>query len=276
MPKVSVILATYNRSALIGKAIESVLNQTYKDLELVVVNDASTDNTKELVIQYGQRDPRVVIINNGQNLGQVKSLNKGIAKACGKYIARIDDDDIWLTSDKLEKQIGFLEAHPEYVLVGGGIVVVNEHGKEMVRFLYPKEDQDIRKQMLISPPFAHGSVVFRKDAYVSVGGYSATMEYGEDWDLWLKLGKVGELHNVQDYVLQYWRAGDRKTANWKNETKYDNALRKAYRQDYPNYSKARAFGFLASVYYAIPFVRTILYPLSAELRELFFKIFHIS
>jgi len=268
---VSVVLATYNRAELIGKAIESVLSQTFADLELIVVNDASSDHTLEVVLRYAKKDPRIRVFTNEHNAGQVKSLNRGIKESQGKYVARIDDDDVWCDPKKLEKQVGFLESHLEYVLVGGGIIIVNEEGKEMVRFLHPKEDKEIRDMILMSAPFAHGAVVFRKDACDKVEGYNEHMEYGEDWDLWLKLGKVGKMANVQDYVLLYRKSLNRKTSNWRNETKYDNALRKAYCHDYPNYYKARLFGFLATVYYALPFVRNMLYPLSAKLRELFFK-----
>src|SRR3990167_5227886 len=108
-PLVSIILPTHNRSSLIGGSIESVLSQTFRDFELVVVNDGSTDNTRKVVDDFSMRDFRVRQVVNKTNLGLVGSLNKGVENAKGKYIARIDDDDRWCDKEKLEKQITFLE-----------------------------------------------------------------------------------------------------------------------------------------------------------------------
>lgn len=266
-PLVSVVMATYNRAALLGKAVESVRVQTFLDWELIIVDDASTDNTADVAGQYAREDARTTFVSNESNKGQVKSLRRGIDLAKGKYIARIDDDDTWRDKQKLEKQAEFLESHPEYVLVGGGIVVVDDQGKELVRFLHPEEDEEIRKKMLFHTPFAHGAVLFRKDAYGAVDGYDAHLGYSEDWDLWLKLGTVGKLYNIQEYMLTYVRGNQRKTASWRDETRYHGMLRKRYKDVYPNYIQAVLFGLLSSLYYRIPFVREILYPVSAVLRK---------
>lgn len=270
-PLVSVVLATYNREKLVGKAIRSVLDQTFSDWELVIVNDKSTDNTSSVILNYVKKDPRILILENEVNLGQVKSLNKGIKNSRGKYIARVDDDDAWCDKMKLEKQANFLETHPDYVLTGGGVIVINEKEKELIKFLHPQADNDIRKRMLFHTQFAHGAVMFRRSAFDSVGGYDEGLGYCEDWDLWLKLGKAGRLYNFPEYFLCYLKSDQRKTADWRNETKYDSKLREKYRNDYPNYRQAVLFGFISNIYYSIPFVRGILYPLSASLRSLFFK-----
>ena len=108
-PLVSVILPTYNREKYIAKAIESVCRQSYKNLELIIVNDASTDATNELVDNLAKYNPKIIILRNEMNLGIVASLNKGIEVAQGKYIARLDDDDVWCDDKKIEKQVEFLE-----------------------------------------------------------------------------------------------------------------------------------------------------------------------
>src|SRR3990167_10836604 len=103
---VSVILPTYNRSEYLGRAIESVLNQNYNNFELIIIDDSSTDKTSEVILKY--KDSRIRVVKNQENIGFVKSLNKGIKQANGKYIARLDDDDFWTSPDKLEKQVAFL------------------------------------------------------------------------------------------------------------------------------------------------------------------------
>jgi glycosyltransferase involved in cell wall biosynthesis len=115
-PLVSVILPTYNRVKYIRKAIESVLGQTYRNLELIIINDGSNDKTSKVIYGFAKKDQRVKTIKNETNIGLVKSLNKGITKSKGKYIARIDDDDVWSDKQKLEKQIEFLEQFYNYSL----------------------------------------------------------------------------------------------------------------------------------------------------------------
>jgi glycosyltransferase involved in cell wall biosynthesis len=202
---VSVILPTYNGSPWIQRAIESVTSQSYRDLELLVVDDGSTDNTAVIVANMAQNDSRIRYIKNDVNSGIQKTLNHGLKEAKGEYIARIDDDDYWVDTDKLQKQVDFLNNNPDHVLVGTGVIIVNEKGDELFRYLVPTTNESIQKRLLGKNCFVHSSVMFKNSAVMQFGGYSEGVEekHFEDYDLWLKLGTIGKLANLPIYALQY-------------------------------------------------------------------------
>ncbi|MBI1975146.1 MAG: glycosyltransferase family 2 protein, partial [Parcubacteria group bacterium] len=131
VPKVSIGLPTYNRAKFIGKAIESVVMQSFRDWELIISDDASIDETPVIVRAWQEKDSRIHYRKNESNVGIARNINQGIRGAQGELIALIDDDDSWIPKDKLEKQIAFLDSHPDYVGVGGGMVVVDREGKEL-------------------------------------------------------------------------------------------------------------------------------------------------
>lgn len=264
---VSIILPTYNRAGYIRRAIESVLSQTYKNFELIIINDNSTDKTENIISHYQNKDSRIKIIANTTNIGFVKSLNKGIKKSKGQYIARIDDDDFWCDEGKLEKQIGFLEEHQNYVLVGGGIIKIDENGKEFVRHLLPKEDEDIRKLILLDDCFAHSAVVFKKKTWEKVNGYNEKLTISQDWDLWMKFGKLGKFYNFQEYFICYLQGKqNRSNFNIRANLKRNIKLRKKYSKNYPNFQKAFLLGWVYYLYTFIPF-RHFLKPIFSKMRR---------
>jgi len=198
-------MPTYNRAHLVGRAIESVISQTFQDWELIVIDDASTDGTLEMLHGWRNKDPRIVVIHNAVNQYPdiSKTLNQGLAVARGKYIARVDDDDYWIAPEKLEKQIAFLETHTDHVLVGTGVIVVDDAGNERYRYLKREDDAAIRRGALAANPFTHSTVMYRRDAALSVHGYEKY--YAEDWMLWLKLGNRGKLHNLPEFLRVSFR-----------------------------------------------------------------------
>jgi len=266
-PLISVVLPTYKRVENLKEAIESVLNQSYKNLELIIIDDTPDNTVFDIISTIN--DSRIIYIKNRERLGFVKSLNKGASLAKGKYIARIDADDIWIDSMKLEKQVKFLEDNPDYILCGGGIVIVDKKGKEIVRFLHPQEDEEIRNSLLLIDNFTHSSVVFRKDAFEKVKGYDEKLDFAEDWDLWLKLGRIGKLYNFPEYFVQYFKTPESRS-NRKKEISIANYLRRKYRRDYPHFYRAVIFGYFYSIYFF--FFRSLLYPISPLLRRLVFKL----
>ena len=273
-PLVSVILPTYNRGQYIAKAVESVWRQSYKNLELIIINDASTDATGELVSVFSKHNPRITILRNETNLGIVASLNKGIGVAQGKYIARLDDDDIWCDDKKIEKQVDFLEKNPEYCLTGGGVIKIDKNGKEIVRYLLPEKDEDIRKTILINNAFAHTTVLFRKDTFLKVGGYDEQFAFIEDWDLWLKMGKIGKFYNFQEFFVYYLDQEYDDPYHYRNykirrNVKVGLTLRKKYMNDYPHYRKAILFCWASYCYSFIPF-RKKLGPIIFQIRKFMF------
>ena len=245
MPKVSIILPTYNGERFIRKAIQSVLRQSFSNWELLVIDDGSTLLTtsgssliKKIVDDFSRKDKRIIYLKNKINLGIQKSLNLGIKNAKGEYLARIDDDDEWLDKDKLKKQAGFLENNRDYVLVGTGTVVVGESGKELFRYLNPQTDVKIRKYFLAKNCFSHCSVVFRKATAVRLGGYreDLSVKHVEDYDLFLKLGTVGKLANLPIFGIKWMlRDGSLSSKNRMAQFKNGLGLVLKYRKDYPRF-----------------------------------------
>lgn len=203
MPKISILLPTYNGALYIEEAIESVLKQTYQDWELIILDDQSTDSTGEISKKYEKLDPRIKYVRNEKNLRLPANLNKGISLAHGSLIARIDEDDVWVDTDKLKKQMEFFDNGNDYVLVGASFEVVDEEGKNIRNVFPPTEDAAIRKIFLTYNPFCHSSVIFKKGTVEKVGGYDSSIKYGEDYDLWLKMGRLGRMAILPSISVRY-------------------------------------------------------------------------
>lgn len=251
-PLVSVVIPTYNRKKYVIKSIDSVLRQTYKNIEIIIMDDCSTDDTPRVIFEYYGQNPRIKIIKNKTNLGFPKNLNKGVAMAQGKYIARIDDDDFWSDHKKLEKQINFLEGRKEYVLTGGGAIWINEDSKEIFKFLLPENDEDIRKRILSDNCFVHSTAVFKKEAFKLAKGYNKGLGTDCDWGLWLELGKMGKFYNFPEYFTYYLK-WPQNVSNFVARDGYKTRIKlcNKYGRYYPGYWKAI---FLGWAYYLHSFL----------------------
>lgn len=206
--KISINIITYNRAQFIAEAIQSVLNQSLVDWELIIVDDGSTDNTKEVVGVYAQKDTRITYLLNDTNLGISKSRARALHASNGKYIAILDSDDVWCDNDKLKKQYDFLEHNEEYILVGGGAKLIDEDGKRIKQIHVTESDFLIRTTLLLKNPFIHSTVMYRRHIAQSVGGYEETfdgiqIDAIEDYQLWLKMGIRGKLANFSESLVAY-------------------------------------------------------------------------
>lgn len=199
---ISVIIVTYNRSKLLIKAIDSVLNQKFTEFELIIIDDASNDDTEEVIkIYLGDKRVRYIKNEKGNSIAQVR--NYAWQYVHGEYIAVLDSDDIWCNDLKLTMQYEYLKNHPEVVLIGGGSILINEKGEELSRIMNPVNDEEIRKDFMVKNPICHSTVMYRYDAVKKLGGYDEKIKYGEDLDLWLRMGKIGKLHNLPEYLIKY-------------------------------------------------------------------------
>ena len=240
IPIVTILMPTYNRVELLVRAMRSVLFQSLADFELIVINDASTDGTKKYLDDLAQKDPRVRPVHNAQNNYPdiSKNLNEGLGIAQGKYIARLDDDDYWCDNNKLKKQVDFLESHPDYVVAGGGTIVIDDADNERFRYLKLETDEAIRKRALFVNPFTHSTVMFRRDVALAVGGYG-NFKNAEDWDLWLKMGLKGKFYNFQEYFVRYLLNDKSKTVIFKrSQSEEILRLLRSHRRQYPNFLPA--------------------------------------
>ncbi len=275
-PLVSVILPAYNKEKYIKRAVESVLNQTYKNIEIIIIDDKSTDKTPEVISKLSQKDPSIIILTNKVNLGLTRTLNKGIKVARGKYIARLDDEDFWCDKKKLEKQVDFLEKNTEYGLVGGGAIEVDQEGRKIMRYLLSENDEDIRKVILFSTPFVHVAVLFRKDIWEKTGGYNEELDGSEDIDLWLKIGKLSKFYNFQEFFACYIGHDYYKNPGYLYKKhkrleilKREIKLKKKYRHDYPGYKKAVLL-CLARFFYSFLFFKQKSHPAVLKFKKIIF------
>lgn len=254
IPKVSIIIPTYNRVKMLEKSIESVFSQSYTDWELIIIDDASSDETQKRMEELASKERAVNYLRipkiDGKGISEY--LNIGLRNSKGVYIARIDDDDYWCHKDKLKMQVEFLDKNPEYVVVGGGVILVDINGDELFRYLKKETDEEIRNYALFSNPFTHATVMFRKEVALKLGGYK-NMKHVEDMELWLRMGKVGKLYNFKEYFITYMTAGQNKSFQQQKENSRTvvNVV-KEYGKDYPNFKKAFLLNYLQYSYSFLP------------------------
>ncbi len=200
---ISVILATKNGSKYIDRAIESVLKQKDADFELIIISDGSTDNTVEKATRWSEKDSRTKVIVLEKNIGPGLARDKAIRESLGEYVAIIDDDDFWISDNKLSIQKTFLDNHTKTVLIGGAKTrIVDEQEKLLKYYTNPVSDKNIRRSILIKNNFMNCTVMFRKEAYIRAGGFKA-LYLAEDYDLWLRMGQFGQFSNIEGFEVAY-------------------------------------------------------------------------
>lgn len=197
-PAVSVIMSVYNGSATLGTAIETILHQSFTDLELIVINDGSTDGTLEILERYARQDPRVRIIDQ-ENKGLTKALNSGIKKARGRYIARQDVDD-FSYAGRLKVQYEFMEVHPEVVLLGANCDSAYPGGMSLEWGWEPPET--LAQSVFYKTPFAHSTAFFRTETIRNLGGYDESYSTAQDMELWMRFAKTGNISMISQPLLQ--------------------------------------------------------------------------
>jgi len=199
-PLISVVMPVYNAERYLDESIQSILNQTFKDFEFIIINDGSKDSSFILLKKYRNMDKRIIIINNKKNLGLHISLNKGLKIAKGKYIARMDADDISL-KDRFRIQFDYMERNPEIFLIGGSAIIIDENGEKMGSLLKGDNSKKIRKKLLKSNPIIHPSIIFRNTGEFF---YRDKFVCSEDYDLYLRMiSKEKKLQNIKPFLLMY-------------------------------------------------------------------------
>ncbi|WP_440950015.1 glycosyltransferase family 2 protein [Methanosphaerula subterraneus] len=192
-PAISVIMPVYNGESFLGESIESILNQTYTDFELILIDDGSRDKSLQIMKNYS--DPRIIIIQNEKNIGLVGSLNKGIKDAHGEYIARMDQDDV-SHPQRFEKQIEYLERNPDVGLCGTWANITNKEG-EIIDFFKPSSTSDLIKWDLhFFCAIAHPSVIVRKSFFERNGQYLNSDIHCEDYALWVRGFNNTKMSNI--------------------------------------------------------------------------------
>jgi len=209
-PLLSVVMSVYNGARFLHSAIESILTQSFSDFEFIIVDDGSTDYSREIVSRYAKIDERIRLIGQ-ENCGQAAALNRGCALARGEYIARMDADDVAL-STRFGRQMAFLREHPGIGLFGGAIQEIDAQDNPIRTMIFPTTDEEIRRCEMQFNCFCHPTVVFPKQIFEETGGYRRAFVHADDYDLWLRLAEQRRVANLPEIVLNYRMQGDQITA----------------------------------------------------------------
>ncbi|HHV23598.1 MAG TPA: glycosyltransferase [Methanosarcina sp.] len=197
--KVTVLMSVYNGEKYLKEAVDSILSQTFTDFEFLIIDDASTDKTPEILHSYG--DQRIRIVTNEENLGLTKSLNKGLALARGEYIARMDADDISLP-ERLEVQVKFMESNPEVCVCGSWIEIIGHNAGDIWK--YPTDSNDIQCKHLFECSIAHPSAIFKKDILdQNHFRYDPAFKRSQDYELWVRISTLYPLANIGKVLLKH-------------------------------------------------------------------------
>lgn len=202
VPAVSIVMSVYNGQQYLRESVESVLDQTFGDFEFIVVNDGSTDGSREILAEYERRDPRVRVIDQ-ENTGLTKALIRGCGEARGRYIARQDADDV-SHPKRLAAQVALLEDDSAAGFVSCWTRYIGPEGERLEVVKRPSDSPEATRGLLdarLGPP-AHGSVMFRKSLYDEMGGYRAEFHFGQDSDLWLRMAERARVAYVPEVLYQ--------------------------------------------------------------------------
>jgi len=198
-PRVSVVLPVYNGERYLAASIESILDQTFDDFELIIINDGSQDRSREVATAF--RDPRILVLDNPTNLGLPRSLNQALAQCAGDYIARQDADDV---SDRrrLARQVEYLDGLPPVGLVGTWYIEIDAEGRSNGKRTVPCDHLQLSWALLFYSPFVHGSVMIRREVVEAVGAYSEAFPTSQDYELWLRIARRFQVANLPEYLLR--------------------------------------------------------------------------
>ena len=249
-PRVSVVMSVHNEERYVSKAIQSILEQTFADFEFIIIDDGSADRTTSILTAYQQKDARIRVLRHQLKKGLAQSLNEGIRIARGRYIARMDADDISLPT-RFEKQVAFLDTHPKVGLVGTLCYEIDEKDAIVRKWSLPSNPSDLKKALLRFNPLIHTSVMIRKEVFNEIGYYNEKLRYSQDYELWLRISRNYEIANLPEPLVML--RVDLEKALKKNEEarKYSFYVRVMHLRQ----SKAPAHHYL---YLLRPFLLTIL------------------
>ncbi len=191
-------MSVYNGERFLSESIDSILCQTYKDYEFIIVDDGSADNSFRILDRYAKENQNIKIIRNDSNIGLTKSLNKALLFAKGNYIARMDADDISI-NNRFEKQIYLFENNANIGLVSCNSIVIDENGHNVKNVIMPSNINSlIRKRNYL----VHGSVIIRKDVIDQLGGYDEEMRYAQDYEMWLRVSNNYKICCINEYLYK--------------------------------------------------------------------------
>jgi len=199
-PRVSVVMAVHNGERYLAEAVQSILGQSFRHFELLIVNDGSVDRTREILLSF--RDPRIRVFHNETRLGLPRSLNRGLRASRGEFVARQDADDL-SEPIRFARQVSYLERNPHVALLGTWYAEIDAQGRDLGRRRLPCDDYALRWALLFYCPFVHSSVMFRRQEVVeSAGLYSEDYPTSQDYEFWLRIAARFEVANVPQVLVR--------------------------------------------------------------------------
>lgn len=199
-PLISVIMPVHNAQKYLETSIKSVLTQSYKNFQFIIVNDGSSDKSEKLIKRFQKKDKRIIVLHNKKNIGVTKSLNKALRQAKGKYVIRMDADD-WSHPIRFKSQVKLMEMNPSVVVSGSYIWVCDEELKETYIRKYHRHDKHIRSRMFRYSPFAHPATIWRTNI-LKKEKYNEKIRIGQDYELYFRVGKHGDFMNIERPLLK--------------------------------------------------------------------------
>ncbi len=205
-PKVSVLMPAYNAEKYIGEAIVSILNQSFKDFEFLIIDDCSTDKTGEIIQEFAKRDPRIITIRNEKNLGISRTRNKLISLSKGKYIVWQDADDVSMLY-RIDHQYTFMEQNPEVGICGGYLLYFKDK-KELGIRKYATNDAELRKSIFRYSPVSQGAAIIKKECFDSTGMFPMASPVAEDLAVSFQIGTKYKFANLPEIIIKYRQVGN--------------------------------------------------------------------
>lgn len=218
-PLVSVVIAAYNSESFIKETLDSVLSQTYRNLEILVCDDASSDRTVDIVKSYKEKDERIILIENRENLGISLNMNNGICNAKGKYIAILDADD-WAYPYRIKEQVKTMEEDKDIVLCSGFMHICDEDLNIKTVRKYPLADKDIRKAIVRYNPISHPASMWKRSALLKTSLYNERLHINRDYDLLVRISEFGKYRNIPKPLIKYRVRKDSETGKRIRQTQW--------------------------------------------------------
>ncbi len=201
---VSVVMPVYNTARFLPETIESILNQTHRNIEFFVIDDASPDDSWEVIEAYARKDSRMVAIRNELNVGVIRTRNKGVERASGKYVALMDGDDVAMP-ERISRQVAFLENNPGHGACGSNIYEIDAQGRLRRTVSFPAGDAEIKRSFFFHTPIRHSTLMVRKECFDRLGLYRVMPE---ELDLLMRIGRAYQIANLQECLVKYRVHGD--------------------------------------------------------------------
>ena len=223
-PKISVIMSVFNHEKYLQKSIDSILSQSYKNFECVIINDGSNKNTKKILELNKLQDKRIKVINNKKRIGLTKSLNIAIKISKGEYIARQDSDDISYFK-RFEEQLNFFKKNKKVIMCGTNGILIDNNDSFLKNIKNLENNYEkIKKKLIYENQFIHSSVMVKRNYLLEVKGYDEKFKYAQDYDLWCRLSIRGFLTNINKILVKIRQHNESITKKNKKEQNYYSIL----------------------------------------------------